>query len=259
MYSSSNPYARSGSGRGPEVYYGYCGRTKRYRMMDLPDYMSNMQEGMSRWVSDTSTLMQDMARNYSGAGQADAAAAPAARTRPGHDCGCNDCGHDDCHCQCCICDADVVVHARCGEVRRIPVTFENDTRREKPVKLELEKFVTAGGRDLGWTTQLSETELTLRPCDEHTITVAVQVRCDLFVRTAGTAAAAPAAASGDANAKTPAGIAVDQRFGSVDRCEVGYATLRAEGCLVRPIVIAVAVLPDDCDAYRHPCSCGCCH
>jgi hypothetical protein len=28
---------------------------------------------------------------------------------------------------------------------------------------------------------------------------------------------------------------------------------------VRPVVIAVAVLPDDCDAYRRPCSCGCCH
>jgi hypothetical protein len=40
---------------------------------------------------------------------------------------------------------------------------------------------------------------------------------------------------------------------------VAYATLRAEGCLVRPVVIAVAVLPDDCDAYRRPCGCGCCH
>jgi hypothetical protein len=69
--------------------------------------------------------------------------------------------------------------------------------------------------------------------------------------------------------KTPAGVptderptltaATDTRLGSVDRCEVGYATIRAEGCLVRPIVLAVAVLPDDCDAYRRPCSCGCCH
>lgn len=259
MYGSSNPYARSGSGRGPEVYYGYCGRTNRYRMMDLPDYMSNMEQGMSRWVSDTSTLMQDMARNYSGAGQAYAAAAPAARTRPEHDRGCKDCGSNECHCQCCICDADVVVHARCGEVRRIPVTFENDTRREKPVKLELEKFVTAGGRDLGWPTQLSETELTLRPCGEHTIVVMVRVSCDLFVRTAGLATAAPAAATANPNANPLAGIAVDERFGSVDRCEVGYATLRAGGCLVRPIVIAVAVLPDDDDAYRHPCGCGCRH
>jgi hypothetical protein len=259
MHGSSNPQARSGSGRGPEVYYGYCDRTKRYRMMDLPDYMSNMQQGMSRWASDASTMMQDMAGSYSGPGQTYATADSSARRRHEHDCGCNDCGHNDCHCECCICDADAVVHARCGEVRRIPVTFENDTRREKPVKLELEKFVTAGGHDLGWPAQLSETEFTLRPCDERTISVMVRVRCDLFVRTTNPATAAPAAADSDVKASTPIGIIVDERFGSVDRCEVGYATLRAEGCLVRPIVIAVAVLPDDCDSYRRPCSCGCCH
>jgi hypothetical protein len=46
--------------------------------------------------------------------------------------------------------------------------------------------------------------------------------------------------------------------GSVDECEVGYAALRAEGCFVRPLSIAVAVLPDDCDAYRRPCG-GCCN
>ena len=77
----------------------------------------------------------------------------------------------DCHCECCVCDADVLVHARCGEVRRIPVTFENDSRRERQVKLELEKFVTAGGRELKWAAQLSDTEFTLKPCDEHTIIV----------------------------------------------------------------------------------------
>jgi hypothetical protein len=222
-------------------------------MMDLPDYMSNMQEGMSRWVSDTSTLMQDAARNYSGAGQS-YAPSPGARPRPAQDC-----GYDDCHCQCCVEDADVVVHARCGEVRRIAITFENDTRREKPVKLELEKFVTVGGRDLGWPAQLSESEFTLHSCDEHTIIVMVRVRCDLFVRTVDPAIAAPPAGTANPNVNIPAGIVVDERFGSVDRCEVGYATLRAEGCLIRPIVIAVAALPDDCDSYRHPCNCGCCH
>ena len=53
--------------------------------------------------------------------------------------------------------------------------------------------------------------------------------------------------------------AAGERLGSVDRCEVAYATLRAEGCSVRPVVLAVALLPDDCDDYRRPCSCGCCH
>jgi hypothetical protein len=236
-YSDPN---RSGAASGPAIYFGYCGRTNRYRMMDLPEYMSNMQQGMSRWMSDASTMYQDITRSYSSPAQG--AARGGVRARRGHDCDC-----DDCHCECCVCDADVLVHARCGEIRRIPVTFENDTRRDRPVTLQLEQFKSAGGRDLKWTAQLSETEFTLRSCDEHTITVSVTVRCDV-------------SGGGDNPSGTAANAATNQpRVGSVDRCEVAYATLRADGCLIRPIVLAVAVLPDDCDAYRRPCGCGCCH
>ena len=177
-------YTRSRSDRGPEIYYGYCGRTRRYRMMDLPDYMSNIQQGMTRMMSDPAVDVSGDRARYSAPG----AARPAGvRTRTEHDgdcgCGCRDCGcrgDCDCHCECCVCDADVLVHARCNETRRIPVTFENDTRREKPVKLTLEKFVSAGGKDVGWAGQLSETEFTLSPCDEHTVIVTVQVKCDTF-------------------------------------------------------------------------------
>ncbi|HZM97346.1 MAG TPA: hypothetical protein VFB92_28195 [Vicinamibacterales bacterium] len=245
MYAAYDDYSRSRSDRGPAIYYGYCGRTGRYRMMDLPEYLSNVQQGMSRWMSDTQTMYQDVARGYYGRGQGDV------RTRTRHDdgCGCRDCRHDDCHCECCVCDADVLVHARCGELRRIPVTFENDTRRERQVKLELDKFMTSGGRDLGWPAQLSESEFTLRACDDHTVIVSVQVRCEP-ADTPGTT---------DTKSNTQTGAAANTRTGSVDRCEVAYAKLRADGCLIRPAVIAVAVLPDDCDAYRRPCSCGCCH
>jgi hypothetical protein len=64
------------------------------------------------------------------------------------------------------------------------------------------------------------------------------------------------AAAGNA-AKAAATIAAVGNAGSVDRCEVGYAALRADGCTVRPVLIAVAVLPSDCDAFRSPCG-GCC-
>ena len=240
-------YTRSRSGRGPEVYYGYCGRTRRYRMMDLPDYMSNIQQGMTRMMSDPAGMYQEIARGYSMPG---AARPTGVRTRTEHEgdcgCGCRDGRGDcDCHCECCVCDADVLVHARCNETRRIPITFENDTRREKPVKLTLETFVSAGGKDVGFGGQLSETAFTLGPCDEHTVIVTVQVKCDSF--NGGTQT--PDTKDGSDNI----------RRGTLDRCEVAYATLRAEGCLVRPVVIAVAVLPDDCDDYRRPCSCGCCH
>ena len=236
---ATHDYTRSRSDRGPAIYYGYCGRTRRYRMMDLPDYMSNLQQGMTRWMSDPAAMYQEIARGYSIPGATDPAGVRTRTHQHDCDCGCGRRGDCDCHCECCVCDADVLVHARCNETRRIPVTFENDTRREKPVKLTLEKFVSAGGKDVGWNGQLSEAEFTLKPCDDHTVIVTVQVKCDV----------------GGGSTDKPN----DARRGTLDRCEVGYATLRAEGCLVRPVVIAVAVLPDDCDAYRRPCSCGCCH
>lgn len=239
----------SRSARGPALYYGYCTRTNRYRMMDLPEYLSNVQQGMSRWMRDAQTMYEDVTRGYGGRERAGRV-----QTRIDRGCGCEDCG-PDCHCECCVCEADVLVHARCGEVRRVPVTFENDTRRERQVKLELDGFKTSGGRDLKWNAQLSESEFTLRPCGEHTVVVAVQVRCD----------SSKPADTGDTTPNTPgvaaerANAAAQDRAGSVDRCEVAYARLRADGCLIRPAVLAVAVLPDDCDAYRRPCGCGCCH
>jgi hypothetical protein len=263
MNASYEDATRSRSDRGPAIYFGYCGRSGRYRMMDLPDYLSNVQQGMSRWMNDASTAYQDIARGYYGPARGRAGGSGVRARASQSDCGCGGGCDCDCHCECCVCDADVLVHARCGEVRRIPVTFENDTRREREVKLTLETFVTAGGRDLGWPAQLSESSFTLRGCDERTVIVSMQVRCEPVDRPGETQP------PGSTPGKTPAGVPVEERptlaaaantrLGSVDRCEVGYATIRAEGCLVRPIVVAVAVLPDDCDAYRRPCSCGCCH
>jgi hypothetical protein len=224
------------------MYFGYCSRSGGYRMMDLPDFLSSMQDGVSRLMADSSSAFRDAVDRLYG------------RSGGGRDQWREDCrGHGEkrdraCHCECCVCDADVLVHARCGEVRRIPVTFENDTRRERPVTIALEPFATAGGRQLGWPAKPSEVAFTLGPCDEHTVVVSVQVRCE------------PGAGTGEPD--RPAGRptdAADERVGSVDRCQVGYATLRAEGCLLRPVLIAVAVLPDDCDAYHRPCQCRCCH
>ncbi len=278
MQASRQRFSRPSSTRGPAMYFGYCQESRRYRMMDLPDYVSNVQEGLSQLMNEGASAYQGMMRDYGGmAGGAGTIRDPMSGTRTrGHrrGCGCGDSHDCDCHCECCVCDADVLVHARCGEVRRIPLTFENDTRRDRPVTLQLEKFVTSGGRDLGWNAQLSETQFTLRPCDEHTVTLLVQIRCDDRTKsmqptgllepansTEVTAAGTPAAARPErteASAATATAAAVDERFGSVDRCEVGYATIRAEGCLTRPVVVAIAVLPDDCDAYRTPCGCDCC-
>jgi hypothetical protein len=248
MHASYDDRSRSRQDRGPSLYYGYCHQTNRYRMMDLPDFTTNIQQGMSRMMTGAQTAYQDMIRGY---------AVPGRQHDDGCGCGCRDQHCRDCHCECCVCDADVLVHVRCGEIRRIPVTFENDSRRERQVTLELEKFVTAGGRELKWPAQLSDAEFTLKPCDEKTIVVSVLVRCDTFTGDQATGTVDPNSEAGSINASRQA--ATGERLGSVDRCEVAYATLRAEGCSVRPVVLALAVLPDDCDDYRRPCSCGCCH
>lgn len=277
MHAETDRFTRPRADRGPALYYGYCAETKRYRMMDLPDYVTNVQQGLSRWMTDAQAAYADAARGAWGPGAGAPTPAPARHRHGTSGCGCG-CGCDteprrDCHCECCIVEADVLIHARCGEVRRIPVTFANDTRRERPVTLTLEKFVTAGGRDLQWPAQLSATSFTLRPCDEQTVVVSVAIRCRADgdeaeqVKPGQTPAGHPGTVTPAATAvnvagaavATPAATAVIDRAGRVDRCEVGYATLRADGCLVRPVIVAVAVLPDDCDAYHRPCGCGCCH
>lgn len=276
------------STRGPSMFVGFCRRSRQFRMMDLPDFMDNMQAGWSQMMTDGSSSMQRMWSGggpapWSGAGMSPwsgAGMSPMSMTQPwgssrGNGCGCGcGCGCDggvsgrrDCggHCECCVCDADVLVHARCGEIRRIPLTFENDTRRDKPVTLTLENFVTSGGRDLGWTAKLSETQFTLRPCDEQTVSIAVHIVCkDDTTKSpptpvpGGNPDTAPGATPVTPTTNVIPGVTPIDIFGTVDRCEVGYATIRADGCLTRPVVVAVAVLPDDCDAFRHPCGCGCC-
>lgn len=282
MHGSSHRRSSPGAqSRGPEAYFGYCCRSKQYRMMDLNDFMDNTQAGLSQMVANSSSTMQRMMTAGPGGGGTATSGRQRHKERDHGDCGCDDdcgCGGGtggcQCHCECCVCDADVLLHARCGEVRRIPLTFENDTRRDKPVMLTLEKFVTAGGRDLGWTAVLSETRFTLHPCDEHTVSLAVRIVCKTDKPTPPPNQNTPASPNGGSVSEPHAGNianmpsnhedvigaigANDDVFGSVDRCEVGYATIRAEGCLTRPIVVAIAVLPDDCDASRHGCGCGCC-
>lgn len=227
MQTWSRDSRDSSASPGPAIYYGYCNQTQRFRMMNFPDYVNNVQQGVTKLMNDPQAAYQEIARGY---GPQPSGRADGTQSRDQFRGRCH-----DCHCECCVCDSDVLLHARCGETRRIPVTFENDTRRERPVTLTLGKFVTAGGTDLQWPAQLSETQFTLAPCGEHTVIVSVEVRCG----------------GGDPNKR-------ENNVGTVDRCEVGYATLRAEGCTVRPTVIAVAVLPDDCDSYRRPCGDCCC-
>jgi len=223
--------------RGPAWFYGYCHDTNRMRMMDYPDYVKNVQTGYSNLMSGTTSTYQPYLDTLQ-------AQAPWGYRPQEERCGCcgghHGHGHD-CHCSCCIRCADAVEYVRCGDVRKIPIRLDNDTRRERDVKLELGAFATESGKELGWQAALSETQFKLAPCAEKTVVLSVTVDCSKF----GTAAPGSAERQPEAEA-------------SVDRCHVAYATLRAEGCTIRPLVIAVAVLPNDCCAYRVGCLCGCC-
>src|SRR4051794_23022799 len=123
--------------RGPEVFYGYCHDTRRMRMMDYSDYMGSMQTSYSNLYSRSAEAMQpilDSVANMLGNSP----------TQAKRNEGCRE--EQDCSCNCCIRCADLVEYAHCGEVRQIPITFENETRRERDVKLQLGSFVTESGQ-----------------------------------------------------------------------------------------------------------------
>ncbi len=233
--SQSNPT------QGPAWYYGYCHDTGQMRMMTYPEYVNNMQTSYSNLYN----AMPSMAQLWTGATQT----APSYSPRKPHgrcdehresDCDC-DCDDDcECECSCHIRCADTVEYARCGEVRLIPITFENDTRRDRDVALTLGAFATPSGQEVGWQTSLSDTKFTLPACGRKTVTLTVPVQCG------NTDSAGNTGATGIGNR------------GQVDSCKVAYATLRAEGCRVRPLVIAIAVLPNHCGSHHADCGCGCC-
>jgi hypothetical protein len=227
---------------GPEVYYGYCHDTRRMRMMNYADYVNNAQTTYSNLASNPTSAMQMLLDALSGiAGSTSPSTSmPTTHARHHkHGCGCHE---QDCACECCIRCADIVEYARCGEVRQIPLVFDNDTRRERDVTLLLGNFATESGQDAGWKAAVSPTTFKLAPCGETTVVLSVNVDCSKL----GTPAAAGTAAS-------------NRQASTVDSCKVVYATLTAEGCTVRPLVIAVAVLPGFCGAHRAGCGCGCCN
>src|SRR5215469_15718916 len=165
---------------GPEMFYGYCHDSKRMRMMNYPDYVKNVQTGYSNLYSNPASAMQPlstamqpmvdaMTTMMQTPGYSPTQAAHQHHHHHGHgcDCGCHHHGHDcgchehDCSCSCCIRCADVIEYARCGETRSIPITFNNDTRRERDVTLQLGNFATESGKDVGWQASLSTTQFKL--------------------------------------------------------------------------------------------------
>jgi hypothetical protein len=163
-------------------------------------------------------------------------------------CGCEPCYRDDCHCTCCIVNADLVAHTRLGERRLVPLTIENNRRREREIKLELSDFSSKGGRPSGVTGRLlTDDEFTLASCEQREVLIGIEVgeeRDD--------------DASRDKTSDGEDSQSEGKKLPDVDECRVAYADLRIVGCDNRPIRIAVATLPRDCHDYRIDCGCACC-
>jgi hypothetical protein len=163
----------------------------------------------------------------------------------GHDCGCGpeqDCGcgrgyecgcgrRERCACRCCVDDADLIVQARLGEHRVIPIEIANERRRERDVELELSEFRRSSGGDAPVSGALDPTRLHLDPCGEQSAVLTLEL---------------------------PLGEKTGEREPDVDECLTAYADLRLTGCEIRPLRIAVVILPRVCDAHLVECGCGCC-
>lgn len=98
-------------------------------------------------------------------------------------CRCDECDHcrhckpESCECFCCIGDVDLVVYARVGETRVIPIVVENERRREKSVSVELSPWRSRGGSPAPVDTVSFEPKtFVLAPCAEREITVAARRR-----------------------------------------------------------------------------------
>jgi hypothetical protein len=132
----------------------------------------------------------------------------------------------------------------------VPIRIENSRKRAREITLELSEFRRSGGGDVPFNGLLfPPTSFTLGPCEvKDVILVVFPAQVEGDKRDVDLKAMATASGRGDRDIEIP----------DVDDCIVGYADLRVEGCDIRPIRIAVALLPRDCGAYEIECACSCC-
>ena len=168
---------------------------------------------------------------------------------------CPRCGHDPCECYCCIGDVDLAVYSHVGEQRVIQMVIENERHREAEITLEFSDWTTRSGKAAPVETVLLEPKsFTLASCGEQNVTLVVKIGAATDQTRTTDAEKEKAATEAGALAGTPDRT----KLPDVDDCLVATADLRLVGCDHRPLRIAVAILPRDCDPYRVHCGCTCC-
>jgi hypothetical protein len=151
----------------------------------------------------------------------------------------------------------------------VPILLENDRRREKEIELDLSEFRTKGGSRTAIVAAVKPTKFVLGPCEEREVIVLIDVRDDKGDAGDGgdpnkDGAESKGRTAEPSKEEVPESVRAmlaegrDVDLIDVDECVVAYGDLRIVGCDVRPVRIAVSVLPRDCHAHRVRCSCGCC-
>jgi hypothetical protein len=181
------------------------------------------------------------------------------RHRHAHD---RDCCGDAC--ACCVPEADVIVHARAGELRVVPFRLRNAWRREREVTLEVGPWHLCGGQDLQVRAVLEEQKIVLAPCEDRVVRLLVSVH---GAATTVDPKTQPSQASGEQTGKQGGQADNTDAYRNADllnhsvvdvgECASAYADVRFEGC-ARPQRVAVVVSPADCDSVDVCCDCGCC-
>jgi hypothetical protein len=141
--------------------------------------------------------------------------------------GCRCCEDESCECQCCIPKCDLLVYARAGETRVVPLVIENHRHRERHITLQIGSWKAVGSSGADVTTvDLKPADFELKACSRETARLTFSVG--------------------------------GREQQDVETCTVACADLTVDGCDMKPLRIAVAILPLECGPYRVDCSCGCC-
>jgi hypothetical protein len=185
------------------------------------DSMTMLDPWMTAWTNATTTAppatRKDPHREHDGC------TCSAHEHEHEHSCGCHGTG-----CGCSARDADLVIVARIGERRVVPLVLHNEWRRERPITVGVSAF---------------------RPCDPCSEDVEIAVTS----RPTGEVVLAPCS-------RTVIDIIVDlpdlnREKAPLTRCTTVYGDISTDGC-ARPVRLAVVVLPHECDAHEIDC-CGC--
>jgi hypothetical protein len=194
---------------------------------------------LRRWFDDSMTMLDPWVSAWTTAASSAASTAattlapPKSATHRADGCSCAGGEHAHaCHCHgscdCTARDADLLIVARVGERRIIPLVLHNEWRRERPVTIGVSAFRPCDpcADDVEISVATAPTgELVLPPCSRTVVDVIVTLP----------------EKGRDKNPFT--------------RSTTVYGDISTDGC-ARPVRLAVVVLPRDCDAHDIDC-CGC--